>query len=278
MDGTDTRDDRLPDQLTLHVGDEGRLFERARTRSRPTELVVSPVELHRRNVQRRLREARLPKDAFRFEDPVGICRRVLETSGRSTAVVDRVDRLSLIRSVLDSADPERPEATARSTDIRLPTGASSRDPRRIEQIRTEVEGVTNFHPERIAAWTETAGEIDAPIDDDAVAVLDAGVGIERELRDRTAKAVSETALLRRATRAIASTNGTVWAEAYPNIERLTLLGLSSLSAPHTDLVNALLAATSLEVHVHFREGTGEFLRRRTPELLAVTDPGTEAFE
>jgi len=277
MDGTDTRDDRLPDQLTLHVGDERRLFERARTRPRPTELVVSPVELHQRNVQRRLREARLPKDAFRFEDPVGACLRVLETADRSTSVVDRVDRLSLIRSVLDSADPDYPGTTA-GPIIPLPTGVSSRDPRRIEQIRTEVETVTNFHPERIAAWTETAGEIDEPIDDDAAAILDAGVGIERELRDRTEKAVSETALLRRATRAIAATDGAVWAEAYPNIERLTLLGLSSLSAPHTDLVNALLAATALEVHIHFREGTGEFLRRRTPELLAVTDPGTEAFE
>ncbi|KKF39415.1 hypothetical protein FK85_28740 [Halorubrum saccharovorum] len=138
--------------------------------------------------------------------------------------------------------------------------------------------MTNFHPERSAAWTETAGEIDAPIDDEAAALLDAGFGIERELRGQTAKAVSETALVRRATRSIAATNGSSWAEAYPDIERLTLLGLSSLSAPHTDLVNALLAATSVTVHVHFREGSGEYLRRRIPDLLAVADPGTEAFE
>ncbi|WP_050025791.1 hypothetical protein [Halorubrum saccharovorum] len=272
MEGTRTHHDGIPDRLTLHVGDEGRLFERARTRSRPNELVVSPVELHQRNVQRRLREARLPKDAFRFEDPVGICVRVLEAAERSTAAVDRVDRLSLIRSVLDAA------AADDSTDLPLPTGTASRDPRHIEQIRTEVEAITNFHPERSAAWTETAGEIDAPIDDEAAALLDAGFGIERELRGQTAKAVSETALVRRATRSIAATNGSSWAEAYPDIERLTLLGLSSLSAPHTDLVNALLAATSVTVHVHFREGSGEYLRRRIPDLLAVADPGTEAFE
>jgi ATP-dependent helicase/nuclease subunit B len=272
MEGTRTRDDEIPDRLTLHVGDEERLFERARTRSHPDELVVSPVELHQRNVQRRLREARLPADAFRFADPVGICLRVLETAGRPTAAVDRVDRLSLIRSILgDAADDP-------AADFVLPTGPSSRDPRRVEQIRTEVETVTNFHPERIAAWRETAGEIDDPIDDEAAELLDAALAIERKLRDRTAEAVSETALLRRATRSIAATDGSAWAEAYPNAERLTFLGLSSLSAPHTDLVNALLSATPVEVHVHFREGTGEYLRRRVPDLLAVAEPGTEAFE
>ncbi|PHQ37643.1 hypothetical protein DJ69_15565 [Halorubrum persicum] len=272
MEGTRTRDDGIPDRLTLHVGDEGKLLDRARARPRPTELVVSPVELHQRNVQRRLREARLPKDAFRFEDPVGICLRVLERAERPTAAVDRVDRLSLIRSIND------PPAGDGSTDRSLPTGVQSHDPRRLEQIRTAVEATTNFHPERIAAWTETAGELAGPIDDESTALLDAGVGIERELRELTAKAVSETALLRRATRTITATNGSAWEEAFPNVDRLTLLGLSSLSAPHTDLVHGLLAATSVEVDVHFREGTGEYLRRRVPDLLAVADPGTEAFE
>lgn len=278
MEGTRTRDDEIPDRLTLHVGEEERLFERARARPRPNELVVSPVELHQRNVQRRLREARLPNDAFRFADPVGICLRALEAAGRPTAAVDRVDRLALIRSVLDSAAADDSTASPRSTDFTLPTGAPSRDPRRVEQIRTEVEAITNFHPERIAAWTETAEGLDGPIDEGAAELLDAALAIERELRDRTAEAVSETALLRRATRTIAATNGSAWDEAYPGVERLTLLGLSGLSAPHTDLVNALLAATPVAVHVHFREGTGEYLRRRVPDLLAVDDPGTEAFE
>ncbi|WP_200531046.1 hypothetical protein [Halorubrum sp. LN27] len=275
MEGTRTRDDGLPDRLTLHVGDEERLFERARTRSHPNELVVSPVELHQRNVQRRLREARLPADAFRFADPVEICLRVLEAAGRPTAAVDRVDRLALIRSMLGDEPADSPDDPP--ANLSLPTGPSSRDPQRVEQIRTEAEAITNFHPERIAAWRKTAGEVDDPIDDESRGLLDAALAVERELRDRTAKPVSETALLRRATRSIAATNGAAWAEAHPNAERLTLLGLSSLSAPHTDLVNALLTATPVEVHVHFRAGTGEYLRRRVPDLLAVDDPGTVAL-
>jgi len=122
MDATDTHHDWTPDQLTLHVGDEERLFDRARRRSQPTELVVSPVELHQRNIQRRLREARLPKDAFRFADPVGICVRVLETAGRPTAAVDRVDRLSLIRSILEAGGSDEP------TTLSLPTGAAPGTP------------------------------------------------------------------------------------------------------------------------------------------------------
>jgi ATP-dependent helicase/nuclease subunit B len=272
MEGTRALDDETPDRLRLHVGDEGRLFERARPRSHPNELVVSPVELHQRNVQRRLREARLPKDAFRFADPVGICIRVLEAAGRPTAAVDRIDRLSMIRSILESVGPDGP------LGVSLPTGAASRDPQRVEQVRTDVETVTNFHPERIAAWADTAAEIDEPIDDEADELLHAGLDIERELRGRTAKAVSETALLRRATRSITATSGSVWNEAYPAIDRLTLLGLSGLSAPHTDLVHGLLVATPVEIHIHFREGTGEYLRRRVPDLLSIAEPGTEAFE
>ena len=275
MDEARTRDDGIPDRLTLRVGGEERLFERARTRPQPNELVVSPVELHQRNVQRRLREARLPKDAFRFADPVGACLRVLEAAGRSTAAVDRVDRLALIRSILDAAAGDGANPFP-ATDLVLPPGLASSDPRRVEQVRTEVESLTNFHPERLAAWRETAGGLDGPIDEAAAELLGAALGIERELRDRTAEAVSETTLLRRATRLIAATDGSAWAAAYPNVDRLTLLGLSSLSAPHTDLVNALLSATAVEVHVHFREGTGEYLRRRVPDLLAVADPGTVA--
>jgi len=60
--------------------------------------------------------ARLPKDAFRFADPVGICVRVLETAGRPTAAVDRVDRL------VDPVDPKPEGLTNRPHS--LPTGAA----------------------------------------------------------------------------------------------------------------------------------------------------------
>jgi ATP-dependent helicase/nuclease subunit B len=272
MEQKGTRYNDHSEQLTLHVGGEEQLFERAQRCAQPTELVVSPVELHQRNVQRRLREANLSKDPFRFADPVGIAQHLLEASGHSPAAIDRIDRLSLIRSLFANSDPEG------SVDIALPSAVAARDPQQIEQLRTEVEAITNFHPERVAAWTETADKMYGPIDDEAAEFLEAGLAVERRLRDRTPKAISETELLRRATRTIMATNGSAWDATYPRIERLTLLGLSSLSAPHTDLVHGLLAMTSIEVHIHFRDGVGEYLRSRVPDLLAVTNPGVEVFD
>jgi ATP-dependent helicase/nuclease subunit B len=260
------------EQLMLHVGDEELVFERARRCPRPTELVASPVELHQRNVQRRLREANLPKDAFSFIDPVGISKQVLESAGRPTATIDRIDRLSLLRSVLEDS----PSHT--SSELPLPPGVSSRDPQQVEQIRTEVETVTNFHPERIAAWRDTTDDLYDPIDAESSELLDAALFVERGLRDRTSKAISETGLVRRATRLIVATDGVVWTQAYPHIERLTLLGLSSLSAPHTDFVHAVLSTTPVEVHIHFRSETGAYLKRRFDDLLIRSRPGTEVFE
>ena len=260
------------EQLKLHVGDEELVFERARRCPRSTELVASPVELHQRNVQRRLREANLPKDAFSFVDPVGISKQVLESAGRPTATIDRIDRLSLVRSMLE--DP--PSRT--SSELPLPPGMSSRDPQQVEQIRTEVETVTNFHPERIAAWRGTADDLCDPIDAESSELLNAALFVERGLRNRTTKAISETELVRRATRVIVATDGAGWTEVYPHIERFTLLGLSSLSAPHTDLVHAVLSTTPVEVHIHFRSETGAYLKRRFDNLLTRSRPGTEVFE
>lgn len=269
-------DQRLVDseeeQLTLYVGDEDELFERARRCTRPNELVVSPVELHQRNVQRRLREEHLPKDAFSFEDPVQLSKRLLESNERPTVTIDRIDRLSLLRSVLeDSMSQESP-------DIPFSSRLASREPQQIEQIRTEVETVTNFHPERIAAWRDTADDLYSPIDATATELLDIALGVERNLRERISKAISETELVRRATQTLVATDGSVWESAYPHIKRLTLLGLSSLSAPHTDLVHGILATTEVEVHIHFRSESGVYLKKRARDLLSVTAPGTEVFE
>ncbi|WP_049909030.1 hypothetical protein [Halorubrum saccharovorum] len=260
------------EQLMLHVGDEELVFERARRCPRATELVASPVELHQRNVQRRLREANLSKDAFSFVAPVGISKKLLESAGRPTATIDRIDRLSLLHAIL-----EDPPSRA-SSELALPPRLSSRDPQQIEQIRTEVETVTNFHPERIAAWRDTADDLYDPIDAESSELLNAALFVEQGLRDRITKAVSETELVRRATRMIVATDGVGWTEAYPHIDRLTLLGLSSLSAPHTDLVHAVLSTTPVEVHIHFRSETGTYLKQRFDDLLTRSKPGTEVFE
>lgn len=267
------RSDDLPDTLAIYTGGEERLFERAKTCPHPTEIVVTSVELHRRNLQRRLRERTLPKDAFEFSDPVGVSKRVLRNAGEPTRAIDRIDRLTLLRSILSDID---------STEFELPTRipqSISTDPQSVEQLRTEVESVTNFHSERIDSWKQVADRLNAPIDQEATERLTVALDVERELKARTqqGKAVSETELIRRATRALTESDGSIWNEAYESINRITFLGWGSLSATHADLVHALIESTPVEVNIHFRQGTGRYLSKRLLNLLDVNNPGQEVF-
>ncbi|MFA9516800.1 hypothetical protein ACERIT_06230 [Halopenitus sp. H-Gu1] len=234
-----------------------------------TELVLAPVELHRRNIQRRLREARTPKDGVEFVDPSEIAIRLLGTVNDSPTALDRIDRLSMIPAVR-SADERVAEAVS--------SPAVGSDPRALEQARTELENVTGYHPERIDAFRDAASGLETPMDADSEELLDAVVSIERALRQHTPKSVSDVELVRRATRRLLDADDAIWEATFPGIERVSLVGVSSIPAAHIDLLHAVLERTSVEVHVHFRRGTGSYLARRIPELLDVADPGTVVFE
>lgn len=230
------------------------------------------MELHQRNIQRRLREANKPKDVFEFDDPVGVCRTILRGKSASAEAIDRIDRLALIRALLDNS------SVSASPTVSLPAGIGTRDPQHVEQIRTEVETVTNFHRERIAAWENVSAELAMPIDTETAELLEAALDVERGLRERTSKAISETELVRRSTRTLFETDGVAWKKAFAQIERLSLVGLSTISAALADFVHALVATTRLDVHVHFRAATGKYLTNRVPDLLDVSAPGQVVFE
>lgn len=273
-------DRELLTALTTHVGDEERLLDRAERASSPSELVIAPVQLHRRNLQRRLREAADPRDAFEFTDPESTAEAVLARTDEAHVALDRVDRLSLLRSPTDTggiAAAKLPPAV-RGMDVDEPAGDDrTRDARHAEQVRSEVESMTNFHPARIDALRDATGELRAPIDAESDALVARGIGIETALRERTDDGVSRAELLRRATRRIDRTDGAAWGAAFPSIDRVSFVGVSSVSAPYVDLLHAILAATDVAVEVHLRPGTGPFLEGRLPELLAVDDPGREVF-
>lgn len=267
------RSDDLPDTLAVYTGGEERLFERAKTCPQPTEIVVTSVELHRRNLQRRLRERALPKDAFEFFDPVGVSKRLLRNAGEPARAIDRIDRLTLLRSILSDADTPELKSSSQISQ------AVSTDPQAVEQLRAEVESVTNFHSERIESWKQVADGLNEPIDREAIERLTVALDVERELKSRTqqGKAVSETELIRRATQTLERKDGSIWDESYESIDRITFVGLGSLSATHADLVHALIENTPVEVTIHFRQGTGEYLSERLRTLLAVDNPGQEVF-
>lgn len=271
MQSNTTLPTAFADQVTLHVGGEMELLERACHATVPTEILLLPVELHQRNIQRRLREAQLPKEVFEFEDAASVSRTLLDQCGVSARTIDRIDRLGMIEQLLDESDSDSPT-------VALPVGVLAHDPQSLEQIRTEVETVSNFHPQRLTAWETTAGTLPDPIDMDTMELLETALDIERGLRVQTDKIISEIGLIRRATRRLTRTNGDIWTAAFDSIDRLSVMGLSSLSAPYADFLNAVVMATSVDVHIHFRSATGEYLTERVPALFDTGSPGEVVFE
>ncbi|RLM53529.1 hypothetical protein DVK02_13730 [Halobellus sp. Atlit-31R] len=257
---------RLPQNLTLHVGREESLLERLRSETASKELVLAPVELHRRNVQRRLREAQSSKEGVEFADPADIGKALVQNTGSPAKAIDRTDRLSMIRSVLTEGDPP----------IEGPAVPS--DPQAIEQVRTEIENVTGFHPDRLGRIRDAASERSTPIDTDSAELVDAAVAVQRALRRRTEKRVSEVEVVRHAVRAVRETDGALWETTFPEISRVSLVGVSSVPAAHADLLYVIQGASSVPVHVHLRRGTGSYLTCRLPDLFDIDAPGTVVFE
>lgn len=257
---------RLPKDLTLHVGHEESLLERVCSEVESKELVLAPVELHRRNIQRRLREKRTSKDGVEFVDPTDVGKALLQNTDYPTKTIDRIDRLSMIRSIL-SDEQQSISGPAVPSDVQA-----------VEQVRTEIENVTGFHPERLDRIRDAASERSAPIDVDSIELIDTAVGIERALRERTEKHVSKVEILRHAIRAVRETRGDLWKTTFPEVARLSLVGVSSVPAVHADLLHVLLGTSSVPVHVHLRRGTGTYLTRRLPDLFDINAPGTVVFE
>ncbi|MDB2253030.1 hypothetical protein PM033_14885 [Halorubrum ezzemoulense] len=263
-----TTDDDVASQISIYCGEEERLLNRADRAATPTELVLAPTELHQRNLQRRLRERTQPQNAFEFVDPKTVAEVLLGAADPAPTSLDRVDRLALLQSL--------PTETADQPSGLRPLLAARRDvgPQQLEQIRSEVESMTNFHPDRIAALRDVTDEFATPIADEATTLVDGGLAVETWLRNQTDKAVSKTALLRRATRRLIG-GDEVWTDCYPDIERISLVGVSSIPAPEVDFLYGLCTATTADIELHLRPGTSEYLTMRLPDLLSIDYPGRE---
>jgi len=265
----DTTASDVSSQVSIYRGEEDRLLDRAKRTATPTELVLAPTELHHRNLQQRLRDAARPHNTFAFVDPETVAEELLEAAASTPTSLDRVDRLAILQSLpADSTD--QPPGLRPLLSTRRDTG-----PQQLEQVRSEIESMTNYHPTRIEALHDVTDDFAHPIADDATTLIDGGLAVEAWLRGRTAKAVSKTALVRRATRHLDRSGGDAWTDRYPEIERVSLVGVSSISAPHADFLHGLCTATDVDIEIHLRPGTGEYLSERLPDLFAVESPGLE---
>jgi ATP-dependent helicase/nuclease subunit B len=262
---TDSSGGPPTERLTVHVGDEAALLDRLTEPGRPRELVIIPGQIHRRTVRRRLDRAEQAADGVDVTDLTAVVLSLARASETAATSLDRIDRLGLFDRILDADLRERIAA--------LPGSDAPGDPQTVEHIRTEIEAVTNYHPERITAAREVATTLPAPCDADAADLVDVALTAERALARRTESFVSRGAQLRRVTRQLQRQDGAPWTAAYPTIDRVSVAGVSTVAAPMVDLLAALLATTSVSIDLTLREATGRYLESRLSSVFDVETPG-----
>lgn len=257
--------------MTVHVGDDDELFDAARRAQSPDHLIVTPVDLHQRNIERRLREAARPKSSLTFARIRDVAERVADAGDLPDSGLDRVDRLALIREALADAPDDRYADLAAVLGEPLANHVES-----LERTRSELELVTGFEREHMAAFEAALAETHGPVHDDTLDLLDGVARLHDDLRERLAgetadgeavpddvtrrdedatQTVSETGLLARAADAIAD-DPTLWTESYPDIERLSVAGASMLTAPLERFCRVVARETAVDVHLHLRPASG----------------------
>ncbi|GAD53411.1 hypothetical protein MBEHAL_2171 [Halarchaeum acidiphilum MH1-52-1] len=262
----------------MAIDESPRLVQRAERCEEPRELVVTPVRAHRRTLQRALRAASRPQSAFRFARPIDVARRLAGAANERTETLDRIDRLHFVERVLADA---RESGAEWASDLAVVVGARpSERVERVEQVRAEVETVTGWHPRRLESMRACGSGLDAPDDRAAAALVSAAVELHAALRERADgdDAVSTASVIRAATRTLAAHGDRGWRESHPSIERVTLAGVSTLSATLADFLLTLGAETSVDVHLHLRHATGERIASRLAAHASIEDPGAEVFE
>jgi hypothetical protein len=192
--------------------------------------------------------------------------RILDHADKQSQSLDRVDRLALIESILA-------DGGAGAERVRMVVGGEpTANAKVVEQARTAVTAITNFHPDRWDELSTAAESCRTPHDADVQDILDGTLTIKRELIRRRGKAPSDAELVRRATRLLRTTDGDAWAPPTPAVEHLTVVGLSSIPAPLLDLLTVIASQTGVDVHLSLREVTGQFLKHRLPQAI-VEQPG-----
>jgi len=249
------------------------LLGRSRHAVTPTELVLVPVDLHRRVIKHRLAGENQPRDSVQLCKPVDVAAELIEAkTGTQPGTTDRIDRLPLLEEILE-------EHTEIADRFGVLFGVPPVDSvKLVEQARTEVEAVTGYHPERIEGVRNWCQKQNGPLGADALDLLTATVETERHLRYQTDRVTSNEALVRWACREVLGSDGGLWQQRYPTIRRVWFCGASTVSASLVDFLTCLLSTTNVGLHVYLRNTSGPLIRKRLPQMLGIESPGNEVFD
>jgi ATP-dependent helicase/nuclease subunit B len=136
--------------------------------------------------------------------------------------------------------------------------------------------VTGYHPDRLSAVEAAIDELSGATADDALDLLRGLVALQKELAEETTRAISETDLLRSAIRHLSSTP-TIWDQAYPAIEQVSVAGVSMLTASLEDFLRTIGDELTIDVTLYLREGTGPAIAEQLRQQDQVFDPGSDVL-
>ncbi|MEF8800983.1 MAG: hypothetical protein V5A38_10915 [Halolamina sp.] len=246
--------------LRAVVDDAEQLLDRTNRSPEPTALVVTPERLHRRNLERRLARRASPRSSYRFTDAPTIAAAVFDAAGLETRTIDRIDRLKHLETLLaESTDANGRLQAAFGSELPAHRGAIAAAHRRIA-------GMTAWEPKRLTALETTAEQL-PPVAARDTADIVAGVrALEQGLADRVGPTHSREALLRRAA-SLVRREPDNWQKAFPEIDQLSLAGISAVDAPLLDLLTAVTVA-GVEVRLYLRAGTGPAIADRLTDRLS----------
>lgn len=264
--------------FATHIDTVPHLLKRATRAPTTRELVLTPTQLHRRNLRDRLRRNDAPQSVFQFAQPLDVARQLADEQGVQTECLNRIDRLHHLETALQDARNSDQDwyadlAVSMGTDLVATTEA-------VERLRAEVGTTTGFHPERLAALRDLAAGLDSPAREDALARIAAAVTLQQDLAERGDDAPTNDAITRRATRELAAEGQSLWSDSYANIERITVAGVSTLGATLIDFLATIgrESGPDVEVHLHLRHATGDQLNDRLIGLSSIDTPGRTVID
>ena len=250
------------DVENIHICAEDELINRAHRAQQPTDIVLAPEQFHRRNLKRVIADRNQPRSSLALLTPAAVATELLSSPEESDpAVLDRMDRLRVLKDLLESPSGD----VSRLSRVFGTSLTTQLD--RIEAAREELSLLTGHHSTRRSALETVCAELDGVARLDALDLLTGISSLEEQLRDRVEEYISTEAVLEAGTEVVTNTGGDAWQKEYAGIERVNVVGISTLGTPLLAFLTAIGRETSSTVHLYLRARTGPRIASRLQSRL-----------
>ncbi|WP_197092951.1 PD-(D/E)XK nuclease family protein [Haloferax gibbonsii] len=141
----------------------------------------------------------------------------------------------------------------------------------IEAARKELQTMAGGAESRTDALSRLGTQLLFPANEDVYDLVSGLRALTHHLETHTDRALSESALVREATRAISDIGASLWSDVFPTIERVHLAGMSMIESSLLDFVATIATTAPVDIHLYLRSGTGPLLARRLESRLGPLD-------